>query len=150
MHESLSRWKCATATQKQCIWVSQYSQSCERQRDATQRREHSQASMNITSVFFWLRCSSSAYLNKLQIRRKPGQCSDFDHPSQSPLSPARGIWCWLDKGKWDRHACNKREQPTGLEDSLLVETCFEEVSLNFMLWLKREELDESLANAISA
>lgn len=72
---------------------------------------------------FWQRCSAVAYLNELKMRRKLGQCSDFDHPSQSPLSRARGIWCWLDKGKWDRYTWNKREGPVGLRDSLLGWRC---------------------------
>lgn len=56
---------------KQCIWVSQYSQSCERQRDATQRHEHSEAPINITSVLIFKWTENETEAGPMQQFRPP-------------------------------------------------------------------------------
>lgn len=99
-HDAVKVFRCSS---KQCIWVSLYSQSCEKQGDATQRHERSETLINLARVGFGYDTILLHILNELNTRQKPGQCSNLDHTPQSALSACTGIWCWFDKRKCDKY-----------------------------------------------
>lgn len=115
MHESLSQWKCAMLLKTMYLGQSVLAVLWEAEGRHPKARALRGAHKH-NQWGFWLRCSASAYLNELKRRYKLGQCGDFDHPSQSPVSGARGCWSWGDKGQQDRYTWKNRGGPVGVRD----------------------------------
>ena len=108
MNQFLSR-KCPTLLKTMYLGQSVL-ESCERQRDATQKAMTLGGAHNPSQwASLALMHLQRTFKRNLKMRRILGQRCHFYHPSQSPLCCARFIWCWLETGTWDGHTRNNTE-----------------------------------------
>lgn len=123
------RGKCATASENS-VFRSVHICSPVREWEAEGRHPKAQAfwgTQKHNQRGFFGNDAAPSHFKGIEIETSWAKRGGFDHPSHSPLSHARGIWCWLDKGKQDRYTWNKREGPVGLRymRECVRKVCFE-------------------------